>query len=236
MAEQKASGVAQFVAASTTLLQWFGDAANLALFISVTGVGTVVSFLLPFDWRTPVPWLLTIFAMAVTVAVFRVGRHARHRFLAWKNPPFCTVVIDGGGKASLTLKHSGHSAKYSATGRIYAVPDQQANPAPQLFQCELLLRGKGSEPTITMSDGDWAQIVLASIGSNNYDRTWLQIRRGKYGVDCVLPGASAIVEIVLKIDPPPIVPLVPRFYKIRRIRDGAISVEDVTERIETCLV
>lgn len=117
-----------------------------------------------------------------------------------------TLVPNGGKKASLTLRHYGPETKYSIEGRILRLIDGSPNPAPQWFHGELQPgANKKGDFGVVLGNDEWAHVIVADIGDNRNEwggRTWLQVRRGKYGNSTEIPDSGAVLEYVVKAEPP----------------------------------
>jgi hypothetical protein len=158
--------------------------------------GAVVSSFVPFDWKTPTPWLWTAFAMTLA---FWLSQVLATKWYRWRlGPPVLHLSPHNGGKASLALEHRGAPTVYRVDGRIVGMVDATAvNPAPQPFQCELLLMARTTAPEARVRDGYWALVVVASVVGGQ-----LAIRRGKSNWNTVIPDSGAIVAYQVWSDPP----------------------------------
>lgn len=104
-------------------------------------------------------------------------------------------------KGSITVTHHGYPTTYSVEGRVINLLSGATNPAPQQFD-SYFLKGTGHYPKLKFNDGDWAQVVLADVGENEWNRrTWLSLRRG-VSSPVNVPDSGALMEITIRSTPP----------------------------------
>jgi hypothetical protein len=169
--------------------------------VAATGIASEVVSRLPGGWHPPQYWALAAFAFfgtwAIVASVMFIIERSLPPIRRVLNPPKGRVIVDSGNKGSFTVRHSGAPCLYSANGRIVLTFDSSPNPAPQLFQAELYFKGLRGGYSVELRDGDWANVIVAQTEGNNYDRTWLAIRRGSYGSTVIVPDRGVMVEYEL---------------------------------------
>jgi hypothetical protein len=148
-------------------------------------------------WFNVGAWFLGSWgALALATSMIK---KARTRGRAWASSPEITMVPGGGYEAKVTIHYSGCLADVSAKGRIIRTL-HGANPHPDFFVCYLWTSTGGEELSLSLNDGDWAQIVIAQISSDNLAlESWFAIRCGQSFVQ--VPDSCAIVEITATAKP-----------------------------------
>ncbi len=173
------------------------------LALSLYFTSTTVS-VLPGGWHPPQYWAIAGFAFFGAWAVAATVTVGFQKLLSmisqWKNPPNLVVDAHGGDKGFVELKHTGAAATYWADGRIFETNDGSPNPAPALFQGQLIWKGHNASPNLLLRDGEWALVVIATIETDGFSRSWMVIRRGKYGHNTIVPDKGAIVELRIRSD------------------------------------
>ena len=179
-------------------------------------------FVQPLYWAATGAMFFGTWAVGVTV-VFLVGK-AIANLRRWKYPPVLVLTGEGGQMGSVMLRHSGEPTVYSADGRIVQTLNDYPNPAPQMFQYDLKLKGKISGPSIRLEDGQWAHILLAGF----YDhKGWFSIWRDGSSVN--VPSVGVIVELTIKSQPPVKGGNQTKQYRVRAIESPSFDFITVEE-------
>ncbi|MCU1286576.1 MAG: hypothetical protein JWO13_2926 [Acidobacteriales bacterium] len=182
-----------------------GDASTIQFLwqvtISVAAASRVVS-VMPSNWYPPQYWLTggaVLFGTWASVAtIWVVGRWLELRVIRWWNPPALDITAQSGARsATITLLHSGSPATWIADGRIAEMLSDNLNPSPELFQV-VLDKGGRLMKSIDLSDGEWAQFVIASERTSEWYPASFVVRRGND--DCMIPDSGAVVEIAFRRD------------------------------------
>ena len=91
----------------------------------------------------------------------------------WHSPHYLVVSSHGGRTAAVELTHYGESAEWEAWIRIIETMDGSCNPDPLNRQC-YLRRGDKSLRSLALRQGESANIVVASVGYNEFSSgSWL---------------------------------------------------------------
>lgn len=200
----------------------FYDGWNFAQFLAATLFATWASRITGVEWSTPVgPWVALAAALLGGIGSVRLFRI----FWTWvrvtTDRPSVIVQIESSGteKPVLELSHLGAPVTYRAEGRVVRLldPDSNVRPAQGRFACQLQgAEGRPDGQRVTLSDGDWAHIVLADIDDGR-----LRIRRGSYSRGSKADDSGVDVEIVIKATPGWPIDEIRRVIRITRPAGGS---------------
>jgi hypothetical protein len=208
---------------------WVKDGWTLFSIISGSGLAIGISRATGANWKTPLPWLWTILAVAGGFAGGRLLKALVFRGWHLIDRPHLFVDTASGQKGSVLLEHSGAPTSYWADGRIVDTLDHSPNPAQQKFQCDLILKNELRGGSVLMRDSQWATIVLGEVKTHHIsEQTSLYIRRGRFGDEIVVPDAGVSVEITIRAKPRMKTgPLTKQFRVVREGRQVVVTEEDV---------
>ena len=178
--------------------KWLSEGSNAWTVVGSTGIGTLVAWVMPFDWKTGVPWVMTTFAMSLafvtTRAMFDGLMYVRRRI----NPPSLVITTNDGVKAGVTLKHIGYPTKYWVDATVVRALDGARISATAPFQGRLQVRGLLEGTHATLGHNDWANIILAHDGAPGAQ---MRIRRGAASDHIDVSNHGAVVELRIHSEP-----------------------------------
>lgn len=182
--------------------RWISEGFNAWSIFAASGMSGFVAWLLPFDWKTAVPWLLTVATFSGTWAVVQGLRDGYRKWRRWRHPGILLLTPDSGESGCIGIKFRGEPTTVQAYGAIVKLLNGSRNPSPHKFECRIG-RGGGGTTSMEFHDGDWAHLVVGSyFKSVNWpaEPNGFVIHRG--GTVVYIPLSGAVVRYVFRCNPP----------------------------------
>jgi hypothetical protein len=212
----------------------YGNLQTLLGLFASFGVSSYVISVLPGGWHPPQYWAVLGTAFFGTLFTLKLATLSISWMIRrWFRPSRLELTADSGNNACVGIRHYGSPTTLTAQGRVVALLDGSVNHSPHRFDC-LLSKGGNRELSRTLTNRDWAHIVLASEDfeehsgyPDDYDHTGLRIHRGTTGI--AVPDAGAQIELEILASPPlqgGVTHLVKRFNVLWA--NGHAQIEEVT--------
>jgi hypothetical protein len=196
---------------------WYTEGQNAWHIATSSGVTLFVAWVYPADWKTAIPWLVVIFAFSGTWCVVQLVREIFRKLHRWWKPSYVTVSVSSGIKATIRLTHKGPATTYWADGCIVELLNPEAaNPAEQLFRCQMQFKGTEGAWETTLREDDWCHIVMGEICNIEGHGSVLAIRRGGQGQRTIIQDDGCVFDYTIWSKP--------------RLKSGAITKQFVLVR------
>jgi hypothetical protein len=143
----------------------------------------------------------TIFlgTLVLGLAITKIILSAAGRIRKWRHPPSLRMTARGGRCAAVEIRHSGVPATWEAHIRILRNLEDHPNRNPLRTLC-FLQKGGRSVRSLSLVEGEYATIVLASIRWANNFETFVVVPNAEDEATRVYGGA--VIELDLTTDPP----------------------------------